>query len=464
MTAVVFLGPSLPVEHARTLLDAVYLPPVRQGDVLSALGAWRPSVIGIVDGEFGQTLSVWHKEILYALHQGVHVFGASSMGALRAAETAAYGTVGVGEVFRMYADGVIADDDEVALAHATADAGYRPLSEAMVNVRATLARAVVEGVLEPATYDRLVARCKAMHFTDRSYAAVVRAAVDEGLDPAGVARLRAFVRANRVDLKRDDAIALLHTLGRLPTPLPPHVPSFEFEWTRNFETLYDHDRAVRHGAGTVSLSDVAAHVALHAEDFNALNARAMDRALVEVLADVLELDVPPAEVDAERRRFRVERRLTTDADEAAWRARNDLTAGEHEELVRTLARRRALHRWLVQRRGHPRTARLVLDELRLRDDYAAWVGRAAAQERLLAAPVPAGAADDGHELTDVQLAVEHMRATACRMPAAAAEWADEAGFGSLRQLRIALLRARAARRRARAAARAAGFVDVGGTP
>ena len=46
--------------------------------------AHRPRAIGIIDGYFQQVPSVWHKEILWAMAQGVHVFGSASMGALRA--------------------------------------------------------------------------------------------------------------------------------------------------------------------------------------------------------------------------------------------------------------------------------------------------------------------------------------------------------------------------------------------
>ena len=105
MKVVIFLGPSLPLEEARQILDAVYLPPAQQADIVSVVGMHRPDVIGLVDGEFGQSLSVWHKEILYALDRGIHVFGASSMGALRAAETDMFGMIGVGEVYRQFASG-----------------------------------------------------------------------------------------------------------------------------------------------------------------------------------------------------------------------------------------------------------------------------------------------------------------------------------------------------------------------
>ena len=55
-----------------------------------------PRAIGIIDGVFLDVASVWHREILWALSQGVHVFGAASMGALRAAELDGFGMRGVG--------------------------------------------------------------------------------------------------------------------------------------------------------------------------------------------------------------------------------------------------------------------------------------------------------------------------------------------------------------------------------
>src|SRR5262245_23975176 len=112
MSIYVFLGLSLPVDDARRLLDATYLPPVSMGDVW-ALMHRRPMALVIIDGFFEQKPAVWHKEILYALSQGVHVYGSSSMGALRAAELHTFGMIGVGEVFEAFRDGHLEDDDEV---------------------------------------------------------------------------------------------------------------------------------------------------------------------------------------------------------------------------------------------------------------------------------------------------------------------------------------------------------------
>src|SRR4051812_32650349 len=126
MSAFVFLGPSLPASEASQVLEATYLPPVQQGDILRLLER-KPKFIGIIDGYFETVPAVWHKEILFAMSSGVHVFGAASMGALRAAELHPFGMVGVGTIFEWYRDGMVSGDDEVAIRHGPAELGYLPL-------------------------------------------------------------------------------------------------------------------------------------------------------------------------------------------------------------------------------------------------------------------------------------------------------------------------------------------------
>ena len=103
--------------------------------------AGKGDELDLIAGAFGQSLSVWHKEILFALEQGIVVLGAASMGALRAAELDRFGVQGVGEVYRLFSSGALEDDDEVAVMHQPREQGYSPLTCAMVNIRATLARA-----------------------------------------------------------------------------------------------------------------------------------------------------------------------------------------------------------------------------------------------------------------------------------------------------------------------------------
>lgn len=455
MTTVVFVGPSIAVRDARAILDAVYLPPVTQGDLVSAMTTYKPDVIAILDGEFSQTLSVWHKELLYAMHSGVHVYGASSMGALRAAETDMYGTVGVGEIYGMYASGELTDDDEVALAHGTADVGYRALSEPLVNIRVTLRRAVAAGIIDVALADRLIAGEKAVFFPERSYYHLFESAAASGEDSVVLERLREFVRTSRVDQKRADAVTLLETLRDIPRPLAPHQPTFALEWSGNFKALYDQDRKVPvQGADAeIPLAAISTYTALHAPDFNTLNGHALDRALVGVLAEMLGVDATPEEIAAERKRFRVEQKIPTEEALAEWCEAHHLSAEEFASVTLQLARRRAVHRWFIRRRSHVGTTQITLTELRLRGDYLEWVARASEHERLLADSMDdtlATEAEDAadNELSDLQLAIEHMQATDCRIPIGYAKWAEEVGVLGARRLRVDLLRARVARRRA----------------
>jgi hypothetical protein len=243
MRPVVFLGPSLPRADAEAMLDADYRPPVRQGDVYRAVrdGA---RLIGIVDGYFHDVPSVWHKEILFALHEGAAVLGAASMGALRAAELMAFGMEGVGEVFAAYRDGTLTDDDEVAVQHGPAELGYPALSEALVNIRATLAAAEAAGVIPGPLRAELEAMGKALFYPERSWGALLAGARARGLPAGPLATLEAWLPANRVNQKRSDALALLEALrARLAAP-PRPAPRFRFEMTELWQRFVEEqDRA-----------------------------------------------------------------------------------------------------------------------------------------------------------------------------------------------------------------------------
>ena len=237
---VVFLGPSLRLDEARSELDAVYRGPVAQGDVYRAgTSAQRPDAIGIIDGQFDHVPAVWHKEILWAMDQGIRVYGSASMGALRAAELHTFGMEGVGAIFEWYRDEVLEDDDEVAVVHGPADTGYRPMSESMVNIRCTLHEAGRRGVIAPDTRARLEAIAKAQFFPERSYQALVTAAT--GLvDPAELAAFAAWWPAKRVDQKRADAVAMLRLIReRQTTAAPARRVRYAFQHTVFWQHLAD---------------------------------------------------------------------------------------------------------------------------------------------------------------------------------------------------------------------------------
>jgi hypothetical protein len=208
MSVVVFVGPTVDRTTVLSHIDAIVRGPVSCGEVYE-VSRHKPSAIAIVDGYFDRVPSVWHKEILWAMAEGIPVFGASSMGALRAAELSQFGMVGVGAIYEAYHNGELEDDDEVAVAHGPVEAEFRAASEAMVNVRATLRAADASQVIGPETASRLVALAKARFYADRSYAALLKDAEMAGLNSVELGRLRGWLPVGRVDQKRADALELI---------------------------------------------------------------------------------------------------------------------------------------------------------------------------------------------------------------------------------------------------------------
>ena len=222
MKAIVFAGPSLPPRLRPAAEPQIeWRPPVRQGELYRA-ALTGPAAIGVVDGYFEVVPTVWHKEILWALAQGIHVFGAASIGALRAAELDAFGMRGIGYIYEAYRDVVLEDDDEVAVLHGPEELGYPPLTEAMVNIRVSLAEAVQCNILVPALAERLTEIAKGLFYKERSYEAMLRAAADSGLPTAPLTAFAEWLPAGRIDQKRIDTEAMLNAVrAHLAAGAPP---------------------------------------------------------------------------------------------------------------------------------------------------------------------------------------------------------------------------------------------------
>jgi hypothetical protein len=201
---IVFAGPSLTTEDRARLPGAEWRPPAEAGDLLRLRGRPAPRIC-LIDGYFDHRPAVRHKELLLLLAEGATIYGAASIGALRAAEMAPFGMIGVGAIFRAYRCGRIAGDDEVALAHGPAEWLWRPLSVPLVDVRATLCLAVRAHVLAPGEALALRAAAARIHYAERSWEAVLEAA----LHPAAIARVRAWLPGDEVSQKRIDALACL---------------------------------------------------------------------------------------------------------------------------------------------------------------------------------------------------------------------------------------------------------------
>jgi hypothetical protein len=206
---VLFAGPSL-FGVSLDLEGLTLRPPARQGDIARAV-VDGGSAIGLVDGYFDAVAAPWHKEILFALGRGVEMLGSSSMGALRAAECAAFGMRPIGSIARDYYTGVLDDDAAVALSHGPEELGYPPLTEPLVNVKPTLHRLRYLQLISETEHVRLWQRACSLYFQDRTLQALF--AAEER------AELVAAYRQHLVNRKAEDALLLIAELKQCATTL-----------------------------------------------------------------------------------------------------------------------------------------------------------------------------------------------------------------------------------------------------
>jgi hypothetical protein len=232
---VIFAGPSLPRSAAPAVPGIAWCPPARQGDVYKAALA-RPPIIAVVDGYFEIVPTVWHKEILWAMREGIHVYGAASIGALRAAELADFGMHGIGEVYAQFRAGALKDDDDVAVLHGPEEVGYVQVTEAMVNVRATLDRAAALDVIDTTAAAGIAAAAKRLFYKERTYEAILAVAATDGVPGRTLAKVAAWIPTGHVDRKRLDALALVDVVAdHLARGVQPFKASFAFAHTYAWE-------------------------------------------------------------------------------------------------------------------------------------------------------------------------------------------------------------------------------------
>ena len=405
MSAVVFIGPTISVEEVSSVIDAVCLPPVSQGDVYR-VSRQKPRAIGIVDGYFQGVPSVWHKEILWAMSEGIHVFGSASMGALRAAELCAFGVRGVGRIFEDYRDGRLEDDDEVAVVHGPEETGFKPLSEPMVNIRATLERAVEENTVSEATAQALCRIGKSLFYQERTWDALLDKAQSDGLPMGELQAFERWLPNRRLDLKREDALSMLTAMRQLlETDAIPMRVSYDFEWTDMWDKVAARWLTVPSELGdTINVETVDVLDELRLEDERFRDARR--DAVFRVLA-LGEADRRRVRIDRDARRAKMTNHRTGQglfgrADLESWLSRNHMDIREFEDLMRDEVRVEAVSTF----------AGAALDEhviakLKLSGEYGTLIERARRKREALK---EAGCADPEPEdtgLMSIQLVAWH---------------------------------------------------------
>ena len=448
MSVIIFCGPTLGADDLVPYAYLTICPPVRQGELYVAAHA-MPRAIGIVDGYFDGLPAVWHKEVLWALQAGIAVFGASSMGALRAAELHSFGMRGVGRIFEDYRDGRLTDDDEVALLHGPQESGYLKLSEPMVNVRATLERAVSESVLDAAAANRIAAVAKAQFYQERTWSTVL-AATAKVVPGQALDRLAAWLPGGRVDRKREDALELLRVVDDFVACGEREPPaSFSFEWTEAWASApWRSAPQTFEDSGSREEGAILDELRLDGDAY----ARVRYAALLKMLAseEDVRLGIAPQrrEIARAAMQFRSPRGLARRSDVEQWAAENGMEASRFDRLMADSA---GLEKLARMRDADLRGA--MLDQLRLEDAYPKLRRRARAKARAVAKG--AGRKPDAPPAPSVLLGWYFGTRLKRSVPDDLAEYAAGIGLGDLKDF-YALIATEYAVASSRASARGSG--------
>lgn len=197
-TPVIYIGSSIAPEKVRAIVpDAQIMPPIQRGDL------YRDRMLGfkffvIIDGVFFNDLAISPREIIDVLDDGATIIGASSMGAIRAAECWPAGMMGVGSIYRLFRRGSLDSDEEVAVTFGPVNP-HLLVSVPLVNVRYATRRLVRLKRMEPRQAEKILSSAKAIFYANRNWNSILQGA---GIDDPDE-QLKHALRAH--DLKLIDA-------------------------------------------------------------------------------------------------------------------------------------------------------------------------------------------------------------------------------------------------------------------
>jgi hypothetical protein len=222
------------------LPDAVCLPPIRRGDLSRDIEE-GVNVVGIIDGEFFQSMAVTPSEVLDALRTGMAVYGAGSIGALRAAELHEFGMVGCGRIFEHIRDTPYFLDDYLGVTFEDATSPH--VSLPMIDFSATLEALTKAGSLDEASAEQLYIQYASLHFSERSLARLVK--LPALMNAPHLIHAMDIVTSNIINQKACDGWGLLHRI---------HDDILQVAHLNS--TLQLHKQGLRHGHSYSSTSDV----------------------------------------------------------------------------------------------------------------------------------------------------------------------------------------------------------------
>jgi hypothetical protein len=438
---IVYLGPSLSLKRAKEILpEAIYRPPAKQGDILSDIVNVEPDYVILIDGEFRQNLSPWHKEICHAVqYPGLTgIYGAASMGALRASECDIIGMVGVGKIYGWYRDGVTEDDSEVALSYTSreSDEGlvYYPLTVPLCDIRAGMVHYQTEFPDQPIAAEsrRFFESMQKVHYMDRT---------QQLCEQVWENKLGASFP--HVPQKAIDAIHVLQDFRTLkPEPIVNATPE---DLTVYFNALYDRDRRILINGQEVPQQHIDSYVLLHNPEWERICWDSSNQELALILCNALCVTVSVQEIERENQRFQGRCGIETISDFDHMLENNGWSRAEYDRLVIQNARIHKLQHALTASKLFRRNTCAIIDYLRTHQAFDYWAVQAAQLE----AEIKKRGVDDWLNLDldtpAFSALAQHFEKEGLELTMLPEEYLLETGFANLGELGVALARVKAGR-------------------
>lgn len=433
----VYLGPSLHLAKAQAILPgAIYRPPAKQGDIVTDVVNYRPNRIILIDGYFRENLSVWHKEIVYALQfPGVKgIYGAASMGALRAAELDYLGMVGIGKIYGWYRDSVTEDDSEVALSFAEREGPdgtiYYPSTVPLVDIRAGVEhyeREFLDSPI-PGLSRNFLEQMRGVFYMDRTKALCEQA----------WAQMGATIPMPLIPQKAMDAEAALRDYEMYePAPLQKPTPD---NLSKFFQALYERDRRININGTTIPQQHIDAYVLLHNPEWERICWDSANQDLALMLCDHLCVMVTIDEIERENIRFQQRSGIETPQDFESFLSANGWSRYEYDRLQIQNARIRKLQHANTVTKMYRRNTLAIINYLRTHQAFDYWANLAVEAEK----KIQKSGVDDwlgvNLETPSFELLAQHFEKEGLDLKCNNEEYLLETGFSNLTELGVALAR------------------------
>ena len=421
-----YLGPSLPLAKAKAILPhAIFLPPAKQGDVVSDVIIHKPHRLILIDGVFDANLSVWHKELVWALQYPnlSAIYGAASMGALRAAELDFLGMIGIGRIYHWYRDSVTEDDSEVAVQYATREGPDGPLyyvnTVPLVNIRAG-----IEHHPDKERARAFLEEMRGVFYMERTPTVCAEAWGDEAFP---------HIDQKAIDARTALADFAMYESAPLQKPTPENL-------SRYFQALYERDRRISISGTEIPQQHIDAYVLLHNPEYERITWDSANQDLALMLCDHLCVSVSIEEVERENVRFQHRSGIETLEDFETFLSANGWSHHEYDRLMIQNARIRKLQHANTVTKMYRRNTQQIIDYLRTHQGFDYWAKLAVESEK----KIQKSGVDDwlgvNLETPAFDLLAQHFEKEGLDLKCNHEEYLLETGFSNLTELGVALAR------------------------